>query len=111
MIINWVSPYIENRLLMINKVLLNYYKIKYNDKKFDKIPKSVIVKCKSEQEIDKIVKKWIKPIKTSHTGFDKYILYPLNPDGTRTGGTTFGDVGGNDSDADWNDDAGDDSWN
>lgn len=114
--VNWVSPYIEE-IVIFNKKLLNYYTKTYNDKNFDEIPKSIIVKCNSEKDVDKIAEKWELPVKVSHVGFDEYILYPLNEgfdderEGTRTGGKTFGDVGGDDSDADWNDDADDDSWN
>jgi len=81
--------------------IIKYYKTKYNDKKFNDIPKSIIKKCKTYKEVDEIAKKWNIPLKKSVVGRDKYVFYPLNPDGSKTGGSTYGSIDDYDDQNDW----------
>lgn len=87
-----------------NISIIDYYKSTYDDKDFDEIPESIIQKCKTEDAVDKIVKKWNRESKEKNPAKrhqDKYVLYPMNPDGTPTGGSTYGMVDYYDDQNDW----------
>ena len=62
--------------------------------------KKDIKKLKKQCKKLKKGKKKDKPLKKDFIG-DDYILFPINPDGSKTGGTTYGPVDYYDDQNDW----------